>query len=224
MGKISSPPQSGRVGPVVYVHSRYGQVVRQYGLPRNRRSADQQLNRSNFGAVSSRWRGLIPDQRTAWAIAAVDSYTVSRLGRRTPLNGYNYFVRINGARAHLGLGLFDLPPAVPTFGPNPVAELSITNTGGVIALKLRVPSPPAQYTVVQGAAPVSTGVRFVRHFPFLGFLPPPVDGWSDITALYVDRYGVLAPRQAVFIRTCQHIDGWTDVPKEASAVVPKVEG
>ena len=221
MGKISSPPQSGRVGPVVYVPSRYGQLVRQHGAMRNPRTADQQLNRSNFGAVSSRWRGLTPDQRTAWAIAAADSYTVTRLGRQTPLNGYNYFVRINGARAHLGLSLFTLPPTVPTFSPNPVGELSITNTGGAIALKLHVPSAPAQYTIVQGAGPVSAGVRFVRHFPLLGFLPPPVDGWSDITDLYANRYGAPQPRQAVFIRTCQHIDGWSDLPKATSAVVPK---
>ena len=79
---------------------------------------------------------------------------------------------------------------------------------------------PAQYTLVYGAAPVSTGVRCVQHFTFLGFLPAPVNGWSDITELYVARYGLPTVGKAVFIQTCQHIDGWMDVPKEASAVVP----
>ena len=220
MSTVVSPPQSGRVGPVVYVKSRYGQVVRPFVPPRNPQSPRQQLNRGNFARISSRWRSLTPDRQAAWAIAAVDSYTVSRLGVRTPLNGYNYFVRINNARANLGLSLFDLPPAVPTFDANPVAELAITNIRGAITLKLRVPSPPAQYTLVQGAAPVSTGVRFIRHYLFLGLLPAPVDGWSDITALYVARYGAPIVGTAVFIRTCQHTDGWTDLPKVASAVVP----
>lgn len=220
MSRVVSPPQSGRVGPVVYVKSRYGQVVRPFVPARNPRSPNQQLNRGNFARVSSRWRFLTPDQQTAWAIAAADSYTISRLGVRRPLNGYNYFVRINNARATLDLSLFDWPPAVPTFNANPVAELSITNIRAEITLKLRVPSPPAQYTLVQGAAPVSRGVRFIRHYLFLGLLPAPADGWSDITGLYVERYGVLAPRQVVFVRTCQHIDGWTDVPKVTSAVVP----
>ena len=73
---------------------------------------------------------------------------------------------------------------------------------------MRVPSQPGQYTLVQGAAPVSAGVRCVQHFPLLGLLPAPVDGWSDITALYVARYGVPMAGTAVFIRTCQHTDGW----------------
>ena len=136
------------------------------------------------------------------------------------LNGYNFFVSLNTRRADLDLPQFDLPPAEPVFSPHPVAELVITNIGGKITLKLRVPSPAAQYTLLQGAAPVRSGVRCVQHFPFLGLLPAPVDGWSDITALYVARYGVPVVGTAVFIRTCQQTDGWTDLPKVASGFVP----
>ena len=70
--------------------------------------------------------------------------------------------RVNTRRADLDLPQFDLPPAEPVFRRNPVAELDITNIGGKITLKLRVPSPPAQYTLVQGATPVRTGVRCVQ--------------------------------------------------------------
>jgi len=220
--KIISPPQSGRVADVVYVISRYGQLIRKFVPPRNPRSPRQQLNRSSFGVVSSRWRGLTPEQRAAWRIGATDSYTTGRMGCRVPLNGYNYFVRINASRAAKGLSLFDLPPTVPTFNPNPVAELAAANTGSNITLKLHVPSQPAQYTLVYGAAPVSTGVQCVQHFTFLGFLPAPVNGWSEITELYVARYGQPTVGKAVFIRTCQQVDGWTDLPKEASAIVPSL--
>jgi len=89
----------------------------------------------------------------------------------------------------------------------------ITNTGDKITLKLRVTSPPAQYILVYGAAPVRSCVRYVLHFPFLGLLPPPIDGWSDITEMYVARFGIPKPGTAVWIRTCQHIDGFMDVPK-----------
>ena len=85
-------------------------------------------------------------------------------------------ISVNTRRADLSLPQFDLPPAEPVFRLNPVAGLVITNTGGKITLKLRVPSPPAQYTLVQGAAPVRTGVRSVQHFPFLGLLRPPTAG------------------------------------------------
>ena len=59
----------------------------------------------------------------------------------------------------------------------------------------------------------------VQYFPFLGRLPPPTDGWSDITDLYKARYGEPKAGTAIWIRTCQHIDDWTDVPKVACARV-----
>jgi hypothetical protein len=180
--------------------------------PRNPRTPEQQAHRNNVRAVSGRWRTLTPEQHAAWRMAAANNDFATETGRRVRPNGYNFFVSLNTRRADLGLPQFDLPPAEPVFRRNPVAELDITNTGGRIALKLRVPSPPAQYTLVQGARPVRTGVRCVQHFPFLGLLPPPVDGWSDITELYVARFGVPKPGTAIWIRICQHIDGWIDVP------------
>ena len=217
--KISSIPKSGRKGSVVYLNTRYGKVVRQYVYPRNPRTYEQQTHRSNLRAVLRRWRTLTPEQRAAWCIAAANKYFVTETGGQVRFNGYNFFASLNPRRADLDLPQFDLPPAEPVFRPNPVTELVITNIGGEITLKLRVPSLPAQYTLLQGAAPVRTGVRCVQHFPFLGFLPPPTDGWSDITELYVARYGKLKAGMAIWIRTCQHIDGWTDVPKVARARV-----
>ena len=43
---------------------------------------------------------------------------------------------------------------------------------------------------------------------------------SDITDLYVARFGVPPAGTKVFIRTQQHINGWDDLPKQTSAVVP----
>ncbi len=217
--KIKSIPKSGRKGSVVYLNTRHGKVSRGYVRPRNPRTPEQQGHRGNFRTILRRWRTLSAEQRAAWGIAAANNTFVTETGRRVRLNGYNFFASLNTRRADLDLHQFDLPPAEPVFSLNPVAELVITNTGGKITLKLRVPSPPAQYTLVQGAAPVRTGVRCVQHFPFLGLLPPPTDGWSDITELYVGRYGVPKAGTAIWIRTCQHIDGWTDVPKVTCARV-----
>jgi hypothetical protein len=218
--KISSIPKSGRDGSIVYLNTRYGKVVREYVCPHDPRTLEQQGKRSNLVAVCNRWRTRTPEQRAAWRMAAADKCFVTETGRQVRLNCYNFFVSLNLRRADLGLPQFELPPAEPVFRPNPVAELVATNTGGEFTLKLRVPSPPAQYTLVQGAAPVSAGVGCVQHFPLLGLLPPPTDGWSDITALYVARYGVPSAGKAIWIRTCQHVDGWTDVPKVARARAP----
>ena len=138
MAKISCPPQSGRVGDLVYVaSSRYGQIVRKFVPPSNPRTPSQQNNRSRFSGVVSSWRGLEPAQRLAWCLSATEN--------RLRLNGYNYYIQVNARRAHLDLSLFTLPPdPAPSVGPNPVAELAITNNGGQVSLKVRVPSAPAQ--------------------------------------------------------------------------------
>ena len=214
MAKVICPPQSGRVGDVVFVQSaRYGQLVRKYSPPRNPKTQLQQANRAEFGALASQWRGLPPDNRIQWNIAADRD--------RTGLCGYNYFMKLNAARRHLGLSRLDLPPShAPGFSPSPVGEVVVTGTGEQLSIKLPVPSQPAQYTLVEAAAPVSAGVRCVQAYRFVGLLPAPVDGCCDITALYVARFGVPPPGTVVFIRTRQQIDGWNDVGKITSAMVP----
>ncbi|MGD0258822.1 MAG: hypothetical protein ABSD29_03260 [Verrucomicrobiota bacterium] len=217
--KIASIPKRGRKGSVIYSETRHGKVAREYVPPQNPRTAQQQDHRRNVRAVSARWSTLTQEQRDAWRAVAAHKYFVSEEGVLVRLNAYNLFVSLNVRRADLGLSQFDFPPAEPVFSPNPVDELVATFTGGRFTLKLRVPSPPVQYTLVYAAAPVRSGVRYVHHFPLLGLLPPPKDGWSDITELYVARYGVPKANQSIWIRTCQHIDGWTDIPKVARARV-----
>ena len=198
---------------MIYSETRNGKVARAYKPPRNPRTAGQQAHRHNVGAVLGRWGTLTDEQQAAWRAFAANNWFVNDEGRQVRLNCYNFFASLNIRRADLDLPQFDFPPAEPVFNKNPVDELTANFTDGLFTLKLRAPSPPAQYTLVYGAAPVISGVRYVQHFHFLGLLPPPKDGWSDITELYVSRFGEPKPNWAVWIRTCQHIDGWIDVPK-----------
>jgi hypothetical protein len=43
---------------------------------------------------------------------------------------------------------------------------------------------------------------------------------SISAALYVVRYGVPPAGKAVWVRTRQHINGWNDLPKTTSLIVP----
>ena len=217
--KIQSIPKSGRQGDVVFVKGRYGNAVRTFVPPSNPRTADQQGHRRNILAVSRRWRTLSLEQRGTWRVLAANAYFVNDEGKRVRLNCFKLFVSLNTRRADLGLPQFDTAPAEPVFRTSPVVDLAVTYPGGKFTLKLRVEGTPAQLILVQGAKPVRSCVRFVLHFPLLGLLPPPIDGWSDITELYVARYGVPKAGTAIWIRTCQHIDGWTDVPKAVRARV-----
>ena len=148
-----------------------------------------------------RWGTLTDEQQVAWRVVAANKWFVNDEGRQVRLNCYNFFASLNIRRADLDLPQFDFLPAEPSLNKNPVDELAASFASGVFTLKLRVPSPPAQHTLVYGAAPVRSGVRYVQHFHFLGLLPPAKDGWSDITELYVARFGEPKPNWAIWIRT-----------------------
>ena len=170
--------------------------------------------------VSARWHTLTTDQHTAWRTRAANTYFITEDGSQVRRTCYTLFVGLNTRRADLGLPQFDMPPAQPVFPKNPVVELLVTNIGGRITIKLRILGSPTQYILVGGPRPVRAAIRCVQHFPFLGLLPAPIDGWSDITELYVARYGVPRAGKAIWIRTCQHIDGWIDVPSVLRFRVP----
>jgi hypothetical protein len=215
-------PQSGKKGTTVSVLARYGQVEREYVVPKDPRTPDQLRIRSNMGHIASRWRYLTPQQRIAWTLDAREVWSEPRLGKSARLTGCQLFIKINCARAAIGLGQLSDPPPVPTFEDNPVGELLITNIDGKVALKLSVATTPTAHISVYGAAPCSAGITFVRDFVMLGRLPDPVGKVCDITERFVARYGLPPPGMQVFIRTVQQINGWEDTPRQTSAIVPIV--
>ena len=68
------------------------------------------------------------------------------------------------------------------------------------------------------------GAEEMAAWGFLGLLPAPVGGESDITELYVARYGEPEPGKRVFIRTQQQREGWEDHPCDVSGVVVPISG
>jgi hypothetical protein len=218
--KALKNPQSGKRGNVVSFKNRYGQVERAHVIAINPRTPSQVRARSDFGRISARWRKLTDAQRKAWIAAGKHTRSRSRLGQSGPLTGFALFVKINCNLAATGLPQVDLPPDFPAFGPNPVGEISITNAGGVIEIKLSVTGNPAQLILVSGAAPCSEGVSVVDHFANLGVLPAPAGGFSIITELYVAKHGVPPVGTRVVIRVRQQVNGWDNYPMEVTAVVP----
>ena len=112
------------------------------------------------------------------------------------------------------------PPLPVVFGPSPVGELEIENGEDGARLFLRVNGEVAEDIMVFGQEPCSAGRYKRRNVCYLGLLPPPVGGWSEITQLYRAKYGEPRPGRKVFIVTCQTQDGWEGPEREASEIVP----
>ena len=73
-----------------------------------------------------------------------------------------------------------------------------------------------------GQAPCSAGWSKRRNVAYLGLLPAPQAGLSDITNLYIAKYGEPGVGQKVFIVTRQQKDGWEGVDQETSEIaLPK---
>ena len=199
---------------------RYGRISRAFVVPANPRTAAQTGARRAFAKAAARWRSLAEDARNAWRMAAAVQNTLPRPGQTSRLTGRQLFMKINCSLAMLGLEPVSAPPPFPRFPDNPVGALASTNAGGVIRLELACPSTPAAHTTVRAAAPCSPGRASCDDCRFVGVLPAPAQGSCDITSLYTARYGSPPVGTKVFVRVNQNVNGWEDMPVEASAIVP----
>ena len=187
---------------------------------KKRRSAAVLRSWTALTITSYGWNDLTDDERRAWDARGKTVLSRSRGGRSRRLSGQKCYSKVNTARAYLGLPPLRLPPKPANFSPNPVKGLSIIKVPGGLALKLSVPSAPAEYTKVMGSPPCSPGRRFCADFRYLGLLPAPDGGQSDITEQYIKKFGNPPPGSRVFIQTQQQVDGQHDLPLQTEAIVP----
>jgi hypothetical protein len=218
--KIYDIPQSGKRGLNVSQNGQFGQISRAAGRVANPRTASQMAVRENLSRVSASWRALTEPQRAAWMAAAEDAMSNPRLNQNGKLSGFLLYTKINCTLAQFGQPTVVAPPERPQFPDLAPQNLTITNTGGVIALKLTCPTDPGANTIVRAAKPISQGRETCNDFRIVGVCPAPVAGAADITGLYTARYGVPPAGKKVYVRVNQFVDGWESLPVMFSAIVP----
>jgi hypothetical protein len=212
---------SGRRGKHVFYMRGRRLYRRLYVVPRNVRTAARRRTRGAFGAISKAWsQVLTEEQRRAWIAAAAKVKSHPRLWQSGRLTGEMHFQGINSARARIGLEMLVFPPERIIFGPNPVEGIAFSYVNGQARLRLKVSGPVTEDIMVFGQAPCSAGRKKWRHGAYLGLLPAPEGGESDITEMYVAKFGEPEPGKKVFIRTRQQKDGWEGWDWDFSEVVP----
>jgi hypothetical protein len=220
MAKIISIPISGKVGLEVSMPGRYGQVRRAWVVPANPNTVAQLGVRGRLATVARRFDALTQSQQDAWSVAATSQMTRSRLGTSGPLTGLQLFVKVNATLLMFGMDQVDVPPALPQLAAAAPQNLVITNTGGTIALKLTVPTSPGQNTTLRASGSVPSGTRRVPSLRHLGMCPTPAQGSSDITSLYVAKYGAPTPGSRVFVTAAVMTNGYFGPVSTFSALVP----
>ena len=80
--------------------------------------------------------------------------------------------------------------------------------------------------MVFGSPPQNAGRAYCGDYRFLGLLPAPIEGVSDITRLYIKKFGVPPDNSRVFIRAWQVVDGWENwaLAQITDALVPTRSG
>jgi len=218
--KILDIPQSGKRGLTVTQNGRNGLISRTLVIPANPQTDAQMRVRSFLRSVASKWATLTQAQRDAWTAEASQHQSKARMGQSGPLTGLQLCIKINCSLLVIGADEVLTPPAAPVFGVLPVSGLSITNAAGVITLKLTTTASPPDGTMLWGAKPCSQGKDAAPGVVFLGTVDSPVNNAIDITSAYTARYGSPTAGKKVFVKVNQNINGWEDVPRQFSAIVP----
>jgi hypothetical protein len=219
--KTFDVPKSGKHRNTVFYMRNGRQCQREHVIPADPRTPAQRRARGAVTAAATAGSNLLTDeQRDAWSVAAEKIQSHPRLGQSGPLTWQQHFIGINSVLARVGRGLLVWPPEPVVFGPKPVKGLSISYCNGRVRITLRVSRPVVEDIMVFGQAPCSAGRKKWRHGAYLGMLPAPIGGESDITRIYIAKYGEPEPGKKVFIRTRQQRNGWEDEAKDTSEVVP----
>ena len=219
--KILDTPRSGKCGLSVAFQSRFGLCLRQHVPQKAALTPARQHVCALFGHNSSKWSArLTREQHERWILAGAQMMSHPRLAQKGPLTGQQAWQAISTVRAVVGLPeTFEVPPR-PVFSSSHLGPLVIENGAAGVRLYLPVSGELTEDIMVFGQEPCSRGRYQRRNVSFLGLLPPPIGGRSEITRLYQAKFGAPRPDQKVFLVTCQEKDGWKGLDHETSAVVP----
>lgn len=220
--KIMDTPRSGKCGQTVAFQSRFGLCLRQYVPQKAGLTPAREHSCAIFGGNSRKWSGrLSEEQRDRWTLAGAQAMSHPRLGQKGPLTGQQFWQAISTVRAIVGLPETLEVPARPVFSQSNVGRLVSENGADGVRLYLVVSGELNEDIMVFGQEPCSQGRYKRRNVSYLGLVPPPIGGLSEITRLYKAKFGEPRPGQKIFIVTCQEKDGWKGLDLETSATVPE---
>ena len=218
---IKDIPQSGKRGLYVSQRGRFALISRILATPRNPRTSAQSTVRANLAAVTKNWKTLTEAERQGWIAGAKLVQALPTLGQTNDLTGNQLFTKVNCSLLAIGAPIVSDCPAIPAVEPLPVDALDITNTAGVVAIKLHTTAAPPDGTMLRAAPPQSAGRYAVPEMVLLGTLDSPgQDGSVDITGMYTARFGAPVSGQKLFVSVNQNILGYQSVPVTFTGIVP----
>lgn len=212
-------------GSVLSVN-HYGNYIRNKVTPVDPETSYQLQQRQNFGALSSQWRSLTPEERTAWNDAADTSTFLDIFGDVKKLTGQALFVSSNLNLLSAGSAQITAPAspvAVPFVFPE-VYDIN-SNIDGTLSsatVTLSLQSVPVGFKlVVYATTTFSPGLSYIRNkFRYLGTFDIS-DYEIDITSALIARFGnyVIGEKVAVKTVLVSTSTGMLGLPATNNAIV-----
>jgi hypothetical protein len=223
----------GARGNVVASRNRFGDYDRERVSPDAHPTPARLRVWSNMGVLSDLWNEIGQARRIAWHRLADELHSRPRLGQFGRLDGRLLFLKLNRVLATCGREPLLDPPPLPELDQNPVAEFTIPEIQGRIALQLRLKRTPTEEIMLFASPPRPPGRSYNSDYAFLCLLSPPHDGLSEFTDQYLtklkewrklkpDKYHVPLPGAKIFLRAVQQVNGWQNERGmfQAAAFVP----
>jgi hypothetical protein len=234
-------PQKGKRGRVVASRNHFGPYLKEFVSPQQPGTASQRGVWGNMTELSWMWNELGDERRAPWRRLASQVHCRPNLGKSASLDGAQLFKKLNTVLRTCGRELLLDAPSLPSFGPNPVVGFAIRQARGGITLKVKLSRdvrwedrPALEDLMVYAWVPCNAGVDKNGLYVFLGLLPAPVRGESDITKLYLmklkewrklkdKRYHIPLEGSRIFIRVWQQVNGFENERWMflANALVPR---
>lgn len=214
---------SGRLGPAVASHNRYGSYFRAGTIPVTSTTEYAIAAKARLTAASQAWQGLTEPQRAAWIHYGQQNPIVNRIGEAKEPTGHAAFVGIY-SRMHLdSLTPLTEPPIDPPSAPLTSIELvADIGLGGVNLTFAPTPTEADEKIWLLACKTNSHGIKFVENYKrFVATSELAEESPWDIQAVIEARIGALVVDQVltVFAAIFDTVTGQLSGFLRASAIV-----
>lgn len=209
-----------KLGGTVFLTGKGGASIRNLSTPTNPQTASQQLNRIEFGSISSEWRALTPSQRLEW-YAQASNYSFTNIwGNKIKPAGNALFVQLNRNLILAGQSTIS-DPASPSSVGNSLTLTITTNTNAAQVITLDGAVQADTQMLVFATPQMSAGANFFKgKYRLISSFAAAHVAALDTYADYVAKFGapITGTKISWYVIAINTVTGQAGVPLNANDI------
>lgn len=213
-----------KIGGQVASKNRAGAYMRNKVTPVNPSSSSQVTVRSRLSSISSSWRSLSDNQRTAWNNAVSDYKKTDIFGDIQNPSGFNLYQRLNNVLLNIGAAMITTPLSPLSVGVFTTVGVSVdSDTGVVTATVTPATLPVGVRVIVRATAGQSLGKSFIKsEYRQIAVISSITGGTITLTSAFLAKFGSPAANMKYFFQFV-HADSTTGQVSLAQEAVASTE-